>query len=386
MAGFDLHARLTDGHTEPYPARVRVDAEGVIDSIEKIEKIDPSRAKSEELGLIVPGLVDLHNHGGARGAFPTGTLAECRQAADFHRGQGSVHLLASLVSGTEEELTRQIGVLAPLVSEGVVEGIHLEGPFIHTAKCGAQAPDRIQDGDPAMLRRLLERGAGTVRQVTFAPETPNAWALVDICAEYGVIVSLGHTTADFATTAAICDYAVGQGATVTATHLFNAMPPLHHRQPGAVGALLAAAARGDVAVEAVGDGVHLADGTVDIIAACAGDGLVLVTDAMEAAGMPDGAYQLGPLEVVVAGGVARLASEGGAIAGGTSTLAQQFGRFSSRHGTRAAARVAARNPGRLLGLDVARGLLIGQPAEFVEFGPAGTVHTVFAGGQRLHHT
>lgn len=377
MAGCTISARLTDGRAEPYPARVRVDAEGVVESVEHLE------SSPDKLGVVAPGLVDVHNHGGARGAFPTGTLGECRQAAEFHRQQGSVHLLASLVSGTEEELTRQVGVLAPLVAEGVVDGIHLEGPFIHTAKCGAQAPDRIQDGDPAMLRRILERGAGTVRQLTFAPETPNARALVDVCVEYGVIVSLGHTTADFATTAGVLDYAVARGATVTATHLFNAMPPLHHRQPGAVGAMLAAAVRGEAAVEAIGDGVHLADGTVDVIASCAGEGLVLVTDAMEAAGMPDGAYRLGPLDVVVAGGVARLAGVGGAIAGGTSTLAQQFVRFSARHGAAAAARAAAMNPGRLLSLDQARGLQVGQPAEFVEFDPAGAVRTVFAGGTRL---
>ena len=106
-------------------------------------------------------------------------------------------------------------------------------------------------------------------------------------------------------------------------------------------------------------------------------------DAMEAAGMPDGAYRLGPLDVVVAGGVARLAGVDGAIAGGTSTLAQQFTRFSTRHGAAAAARAAAVNPGRLLGLDQARGLQVGQPAEFVEFDPAGAVRTVFAGGTRL---
>ncbi|APT89543.1 N-acetylglucosamine-6-phosphate deacetylase [Corynebacterium frankenforstense DSM 45800] len=390
MSAHVFRGTLVNGIDEPRDCEVAVDADGTVARVDIAEpgadggpRPDPAGASGP---VITPGFVDVHNHGGARGAFPTGTLEECRRAADYHRSQGTTRLLASFVSGTEEELTRQLGVVAPLVAEGTLAGVHLEGPFVNTEKCGAQAPDRIQDGDPAMFERVLDAGEGIVRSITFAPETPNARALVDLCAERGVIVSLGHTMADYETTAEVVDYAVGRGATVTATHLFNAMPPLHHRKPGAVAALLAAATAGRAVVEVIGDGVHLADGTVDLCAAAAGDNMVLVTDAMEATGMPDGSYVLGPLEVVVEDGVARLATNDGtpgAIAGGTSTLARQVTRFAARHGFTRAVRAASLRPGRLLGLDQNEGLHVGNPAEFVVFDAAGHVTEVFAAGRRL---
>ncbi|WP_018117979.1 N-acetylglucosamine-6-phosphate deacetylase [Corynebacterium mastitidis] len=335
---------------------------------------------------LVPGFVDLHNHGGACGAFPTGGAQECLRAVRFHRSRGTTTLLASLVSGTEEELRRQVRLLRGLAEAGEIHGIHLEGPFINSARCGAQAPTRIQPGDPAMLRRLIAESGGTIRQVTFAPETPRARELVEACAEHGVIASLGHTDADYRTTREILDYAIGLGVTVTATHLFNAMPPLHHRDPGAAAALLEAAARGAAWVELIADGVHLADATVDTVAAAAPERAVAVTDAMEAAGMPDGAYRLGPLRVRVREGVARLGAEGpeeGAIAGGTSTLLDQWRRYRERHGAVAAVRLTSTHAARALGLEGEAGdLLPGMPATFVAIDAAGRAAEVWRAGAR----
>ena len=159
------------------------------------------------------------------------------------------------------------------------------------------------------------------RSVTFAPETAHALELVNVCSHYGLVASLGHTDADFDTTLAVLDYAERLGVPVTATHLFNAMPPIHHRAPGAAAAMLDAAALGRMVVELVADGVHLHDRTVDLVwDTVTPTNAVFVTDAMSATGMADGAYELGDLHVTVTGGIARLTTTDGtqgSIAGGT---------------------------------------------------------------------
>jgi N-acetylglucosamine-6-phosphate deacetylase len=206
-----------------------------------------------------------------------------------------------------------------------------------------------------LLRRLIEVGAGAVRSMTLAPETPRFAEVLDVLTGAGVTPSFGHTDASAAeTTAAI---AAAGGSRLGATHLFNAMPPLLHRAPGPVAACLAAAARGVMVVELVGDGVHLADETVATIFALVGPGqIALVTDAMAAAGMPDGRYPLGPMTVDVTGGVARLASddgEPGAIAGGTARLIDVLRRTVRDAGVPLpdAVTAATATPARLVGLD-----------------------------------
>ncbi|KQB86217.1 N-acetylglucosamine-6-phosphate deacetylase [Corynebacterium lowii] len=358
-----LVGRIITAEREYPHARLRWD-NGCVESIEELSGPAP-----RDCPTVIPGLVDVHNHGGAGGAFPTGSKQECLRAARFHRSQGTTTMLASLVSGHEEELRRQIILLREMVEQGEIYGIHLEGPFINSARCGAQAPSRIQPGDPAMLRRLIAEAAGTIRQVTLAPETDHAAELMDICAAHGVIVSFGHTDAPYEVVREAIAQARGKGATVTATHLFNGMAPLHHRAPGASAALLEAAARGEAWVEVIADGVHLHEGTVDMVTAAAPERTLAVTDAMEAAGMSDGTYELGPLTVEVSGGVARLESTGaepGAIAGGTSTLLQQFLSYRERHGAVAAVRFTSTHAARVLGLeDRAGDLRPGMPATFV---------------------
>ncbi|WP_306507822.1 N-acetylglucosamine-6-phosphate deacetylase [Corynebacterium sp.] len=302
------------------------------------------RAGDPEVLLWVPGFVDLHNHGGNGGGFPNGDYEQCLAAARFHRAHGTTTLLASLVSGTQAELCARAELLAQLAEEGEIAGIHMEGPFIAAAKCGAQDPSRIVPGDPDFLRAVVDAAGGHLRSVTFAPETERAGELLAVCAEHGIIASLGHTEADYDTTLGVIAQAKELGLTVTATHLFNAMPAIHHRAPGTVAALLTAAKAGDVAVELIADGVHLVDGIVDMAHS---HRAFAVTDAMAAAGMADGDYELGSLPVTVSGGVARVAS--GAIAGGTSTLAQQFQRFAARHSLGEAVRFTSTTAAGVLG-------------------------------------
>ncbi|MGY3318999.1 N-acetylglucosamine-6-phosphate deacetylase [Arthrobacter sp. TE12232] len=281
---------------------------------------------------LLPGLVDIHCHGAAGGGFPTGDSQACREAVDFLHRSGTTSLLASLVTASGEELLRSLGILKVLAAEGLIAGVHSEGPFLSTARCGAQNPLWLRDPDPEILGHMLQAAGGTLRTMTYAPELPGASELLRMLADHGVTPSLGHTDADARLAAASLTEAAdlvgraaaggrfGPQARPTVTHLFNGMPPLHHRSPGPAGASLRLAAAGTVVVELIGDGVHLDPETVRMVFEVVGAAnIALVTDSMAATGLPDGDYELGPSAVVVHDGVATLRSNG-ALAGGTATL------------------------------------------------------------------
>jgi N-acetylglucosamine-6-phosphate deacetylase len=252
---------------------------------------------------VLPGFVDMHVHGGGGTSFTAGPAGDARRAAGFHRRHGTTTIVASLVTAPLADLEARAAMLAGLAREGVIAGIHLEGPFLSAARRGAQDPRHMIAPDVAAFERLHAAAAGQLHVITVAPELPGATALIKAAAQAGVIAAVGHTDA----TADITSAAVDAGAS-HATHLFNGMRPLHHREPGPVGALLD---RDEVSCEVIADGVHLHDTAIRLAARASGPGrLVLITDAMAAAGMPDGSYRLGPVRVEVEGGVARLA-EGG---------------------------------------------------------------------------
>jgi N-acetylglucosamine-6-phosphate deacetylase len=273
-------------------------------------------------------MVDLHCHGAAGGDFPGGDPASARAAVDFLHASGTTTLLASLVTGPRKDLLGAAAALQVLADEGLIAGIHAEGPFLSHARCGAQDPRFLLEPDLRLLRDLAARSGGHLRTMTYAPELPGAQALVQALVELGVTPSLGHTDASAHTTSDSLSRAAdllrssprGADARPTVTHLFNGMPPLHHRQPGPIAACLRLAAAGTVAVELVADGVHLDPETVRMVFALVGSAnIVLVTDSMAATGLPDGDYDLGPAQVVVTSGEARLRSNG-SLAGGTATL------------------------------------------------------------------
>ncbi|WP_421732787.1 N-acetylglucosamine-6-phosphate deacetylase [Cellulomonas sp.] len=276
---------------------------------------------------ILPGLVDLHCHGGGGASFPDAVdAADAQRAVDEHRRHGTTSLVASLVTAAPAVLLAQSALLADLADAGELVGIHLEGPFLSADRCGAQNPDDMLAGDPALVRDIAEAARGHLVTMTVAPEVPGADAVLEALVDAGAVPSIGHTDAsaeqvDEAVDRAFDLLAVRSNRRLTATHLFNGMRPLHHRDPGPIAACLAAAARGELVVELIADGTHLADGTVRSVFDLVGAGsIALVTDAMAAAGMPDGEYRLGPMAVRVADGVARIADETGAIAGGVAHL------------------------------------------------------------------
>ncbi|HTQ93816.1 MAG TPA: N-acetylglucosamine-6-phosphate deacetylase [Streptosporangiaceae bacterium] len=317
---------------------------------------------------VLPGFVDMHVHGGGGTSFTEGTAEDARRAAEFHRRNGTTTIVASLVTAPLRGLEARAALLAGLAGQDVIAGLHLEGPFLSAARCGAQDPRHMIAPDVAAFERLHVAAAGRLRVITVAPELPGATALIKAAGQAGVVAAVGHTDA----TADITSAAVDAGAS-HATHLFNGMRPLHHREPGPVGALLD---RDEVSCEVIADGVHLHDTAIRLAARAAGPGrMVLITDAMAAAGMPDGHYRLGSARVDVAGGVARLAgAEPGAIAGSTATMASVV-----RHAIAAGlpvtdvAAAASTTPARVLGLgDRTGALCAGLDADLVvcdeEFG------------------
>lgn len=352
--------------------------------------------------LILPGLIDLHCHGAAGGSFPTSDGDACRTAVDFLHRSGTTTLLASLVTASGPELVRGLGVLRVLASEGLIAGVHSEGPFLSRARCGAQNPDWLRDPDPDLLRQMLAAAGGTLKAMTYAPELPGAGELVTTLAEHGVTPSLGHTDADSVTTGrslveaahlvSAATHARGAGASgnaarPTVTHLFNGMPPMHHRSPGPVAACLRLAAAGAVAVELIGDGVHLDPETVRMVFDVVGaDNVALVTDSMAATGLPDGDYELGPSAVVVREGVASLQSNG-ALAGGTATLLEVVRRTIEAGVSPAeAVKAATLVPARILGLESETGSLrAGLRADIVAVDRGFGLIKVLRAGRVLRH-
>ncbi|MFE9773925.1 N-acetylglucosamine-6-phosphate deacetylase [Streptomyces sp. NPDC005931] len=309
---------------------------------------------------LVPGFVDLHNHGGGGASFTSGTVDDVLKGIHTHRLHGTTTLVASTVTGDMDFLARRAGLLSELAEQGEIAGIHFEGPFISPCRKGAHSGELLRDPDPTEVRKLIDAARGRAKMVTLATELPGGLDSVRLLAELGVIAAVGHTDATYEQTV----QAVDAGATV-ATHLFNAMPALGHRTPGPIAALLEDER---VTVELINDGTHLHPAALQLAFHHAGPGRVaFITDAMDAAGFGDGHYMLGPLEVEVADGVARLV-EGGSIAGSTLTLDRAFQRAVTVDGLSVEDTVAAlsANPARLLGMaDRVGSLEPGKDADLV---------------------
>ncbi|GAA5124984.1 N-acetylglucosamine-6-phosphate deacetylase [Alloalcanivorax gelatiniphagus] len=285
------------------------------DRIVEVGEGAPPRPADVDVGdaTLSPGFVDLHVHGGGGASFDTGTTDAAEVVAAAHLARGTTSMAASLVTDTPDRMTAAIRELAHLVRDGRLAGVHLEGPWLSPQRSGAHQPGSLTHPEPAAVERLLAAGDGAVRMVTLAPERHGGPDAVRRLAAAGVVAAIGHTDATYDEARAALDAGARLG-----THLFNAMRPLHHREPGAVGALLDA----PVDVELIADGVHLHPAVLRTVFAAKPGRCILVTDAMAAAGAPDGDYRLGPMAIEVRDGVARLASDDGdgAIAGSTLTM------------------------------------------------------------------
>ncbi|GAB3280680.1 N-acetylglucosamine-6-phosphate deacetylase [Kineosporia babensis] len=306
MNGVIAIRRLVDATSQDGPAWLRIE-NGVV--LERGSGEAPSPA-SETLDVVIPGAVDTHVHG-AVGIDLATPGVDPQPALDHHHAAGSTTLIASLATGTLSDTRSRVKELAPLVREGRLAGIHLEGPWLSQARRGAHNPDLLREPNRADVADLLAAGEGGIRMVTIAPELPGAFEAMDELVASGVVVAVGHTDADTETVSRAIDH----GARVT-THLFNGMAPMHHRRAGTVGVSLSDAR---ITVELIADGEHVSNEVIDVARRAAAGRMVLVSDAMSATGLGDGTYDLAGSEVVVANGVATLV-EGNSLAGSTTEL------------------------------------------------------------------
>jgi N-acetylglucosamine-6-phosphate deacetylase len=308
-------------------------------------------------GWLLPGFIDLHVHGGG-GADVTKGADDMAAAVAFHRTHGTTTTLVSLMAQPVELMCAQLEWAASLTHAGEIAGVHLEGPFLAAARCGAQRPESLLLPDAPVLRKLLDAGQGCVRTVTIAPELPGALDLISELVANGVVAAIGHTDATYDEAIA----GIEAGATL-ATHLFNGMRPFNHREPGAA----IAALDSGVHVEMVNDGIHVHDSLIRLVGRSAPRALTFITDAISATGVGDGEYTLGEQSVVVRDGAPRLASTD-KLAGSTLTLDEAVRRAVQPVGLslEVASAAASGNPAQVLGLaDSTGSIAAGMAADLV---------------------
>ena len=326
--------------------------------------------------LILPGFVDLQ----VNGAFGVDVASEPHRLAELSErllSTGTTSYLPTIISSPEalyEEALPQIGVAGSSGAE--VLGIHLEGPFISLEKRGAHAAAHVVRPDKNLLAHLLD--LGPVRMITLAPEVEGAAGLMELATNRGVVVSAGHSDVSFEQA-----YGSFDGRVAGVTHLFNAMSPMHHRDPGLPGA---AFAHPRVVCGLIADGLHVHPEMIGLAFRMLGpDRICLITDAIAAAGAPDGEFRLATRTVYSGGGVPRLGS--GAIAGSTLTMKEALNNIQAFTGCTVpeAARMASTTPARLIGEGRRKGRLVpGYDADVAILAPDLSVEAVWRGGKRAY--
>jgi N-acetylglucosamine-6-phosphate deacetylase len=332
---------------------------------------------------LAPAFFDVHTHGAAGHDVMEATPQALTTMGHFLAGNGTGSYLATTVTAPLDATLRSLSGLANLLAHPPSSaetitwpiGIHLEGPFLSHAKRGVHPPDLLLAPDVAVFDKLYEAAEGHVHLMTLAPELPGAVELAAHATARGVRVSVGHSNATAAETRAV----LAAGA-ISATHTFNAMRPLDHREPGILGVVLTT---DSLFAELVCDGIHTAREMVQIWWRCKGpERAILITDAMSATGMPDGEYQLGGFKVQVANG---RASFGDVLAGSVLTLNKALVNFLEFTGAtlEEGLRLLTANPAAMTGLGNRAGsLAIGQPANIVAVDSTGKLMASFVNGRR----
>lgn len=366
-----------DGAVE-YP-RVVIDADGIIAGI------DAGEPNADDTTLTA-AFFDIHVHGAAGHDAMEGTAQALGCIGRFLATRGVGHFFATTVTAPVDPTLRALEGIANAIeadSAGPAArpvGIHLEGPFISHAKRGVHPPADIQPPSISLFERMRQAARGHIRLMTIAPETPGALDLIEYATEAGTHVTVGHSDATAGQTRA----AIAAGAS-SATHTFNAMRRLDHREPGIAGIVLDADA---LYAELICDGIHVAPEFVRLwLRSKGGERAILVTDGISATGMPDGNYMLGELEVTVRDGRCLSTRD---LAAGVETLAgsvltmdravENVQRFTGAS-LATAVRMASRNPARMLALDRLGVIAVGEPANFNVFSADGTLRQTILRGQ-----
>ena len=353
------------------PGCIIVDDEGVIVYVGPSADAPPVRGEALSLKdhIVTPGFIDIHTHGGHGVTFgQSDTLLEdLRAYAAWAATTGVTGFLCSVAAPDPIALRALVEAYAGIFVDEDFEGarqtaaarqaaaarplgLHLEGPYLNPEQKGAFNPAWLRRPLIEELQDLLTAGQGWIKQMTLAPELPEAEEVAELLREAGVVASLGHSNTDYATAAAALKRSFNH-----VTHTFNAQRGFHHREPGVLGAVLSS---DDVTAELIADTVHVHPGAMKVMLRCLGaERIVLITDAMAAAGLGDGAYELVGQEVIVQDGVARLST--GTIAGSTATLNQCVRNMvmSVDVALPDAVRMASLNPARVLGIDGEEGML-----------------------------
>jgi N-acetylglucosamine-6-phosphate deacetylase len=343
----------------------------------------PANAKIIDFGdaVLAPGLIDIHIHGGAGHDVMEGSDAGLAAIERHMARHGVTSYCPTTVTAPIDTTLHSLGDLSEAFSKADHSdgtrarplGIHLEGPFLSHVKRGVHPPQLLQPPSLDLFDRMWQAAGGHVNLLTIAPEVEGAIDLTTAAVSRGVCVSLGHSDADLEQSRA----GLNAGAR-HATHTFNAMRALDHREPGLLGAVLT---DNSLTADIIVDGIHVAPAVVDLFVRAKGlERSVLITDAISATGMPDGIYSLGGLEVHVHDG---RCESNGRLAGSVLTLdrairnTMEFARVSLQH----AVRMATLNPARVLGIEKRKGILAsGADADITVFTPKGEIIKTIIGG------
>ncbi len=331
-------------------------------------------------GWVVPGFVDLHVHGGFGGDFMDASASSYETITGFHGRHGTTSMLATTVTATKSDIDAVLRATADYRAAASPRGakllgVHLEGPFISEKWPGAQNPAHIVPPNADWVREWTSAYPGLIKQLTLAPEKEGSLDVIRELRALGIIAAAGHTDATYDQVVAAAEAGLNQ-----AVHTFNAMTPLHHRNPGVAGAVLTT---DGIVAEVIADGVHVHEAAVKLLTKTKTAGnLVLITDAMSAAGLGDGQYSLGGLDVTVGGGVARL-THGDSLAGSTLTMIEAFRFVVRRIGLSVpeASRLASANAAKQLGLEAELGAIrAGAAADLVLLTPGLDIVRVYRDG------
>jgi len=384
---------LTLYHADVYtPTEVIERATVVISDVGRIVYVGPTGGAPRVDGLrldvrgrtIVPGFIDVHVHGGHGISFmdPDHVAENVEAYSQWVTSNGVTGFLCSIAAPDPEALVQLVSACVEVCEAGVsgaeLLGLHLEGPFLNVEKRGAFDPAWLHLPDREIAKALLEAGRGWIRQMTLSPELPGAGEVAELFREAGVVVALGHTNADYETASAAL-----RGNFSHITHAFNAQRGFHHRRPGALGAVMAS---DGATAELIADMVHVHPGAMKVLLRCLGtDRVVLVTDAMAGAGLPDGSYDLMARRVTVKDGRATLPD--GTIASSVATMDQCVRNVHREVGLSLpdAVKMASLNPARAMGFaDRLGGVAVGKDASLAVIGEDVSVYLAIVGGRVVY--
>lgn len=383
MSSITAHRLITATGAMEHP-RISIHEDGTIAGI---EPGDPGPEES----TLTAAFFDIHVHGAAGHDAMEGTAEAFARMGEFFATRGVAYYLATTVTAPVDRTLRALERIADAIEAAEHDadatgarpvGIHLEGPFISHAKRGVHPTQDIQPPSISLFERMRQAARGHIRLMTIAPETPGALGLIEYATKSGTHVSLGHSDATAHETSA----AIAAGAT-SATHTFNAMRRLDHRDPGIAGVVLDS---DRLYAELICDGIHVAPEFVRMWLRMKGEErAIIMTDGISATGRPEGGCMLGELEVTVKEGRCLLTSDlrqgVETLAGSVLTMDQAVANVRRYTGASlaTAVRLASRNPARMLGLDELGDIAVGRPANFNVFSMDGTLQQTILRGRTV---